>query len=86
MLAPLIRMCLPGLGKLVGTICAVSGVLVLSLPIPIIAQNFEKFHKNQQKKDQAEKSKKKRAAAKKKEFEERIAACQEPMNELKFTI
>jgi len=75
-----------GLGKLVGTICAVSGVLVLSLPIPIIAQNFEKFHKNQQKKDQAEKSKKKRAAAKKKEFEERLAACQEPMNELKFTI
>merc|ERR1719483_94816 len=75
-----------GLGKLVGTICAISGVLVLSLPIPIIAQNFEKFHQNQQKKDQAEKSKKKREAAKKKEFEDRLAHCQEPLSELKFTI
>ena len=49
-------------------------------------KHFEAFHKNQQKKDKAEKSKKKRAAAKKKEFEDRLAACQEPMNELKFTI
>ena len=28
--------------------CAVAGVLVLSLPIPIIAANFERFHKNHQ--------------------------------------
>ena len=75
-----------GLGKLVGTICAVTGVLVPSLPIPIIAQNFENFHKKQQKKTQAEKSKKKRADAKKKEFEDRLAFCKEPMEELKFTI
>ena len=37
-----------GLGKLFGSMCAVAGVLVLSLPIPIIAANFEKFHKNHQ--------------------------------------
>lgn len=37
-----------GLGKLVGTGCAVAGVLVLSLPIPIIAGNFEAFHKQNQ--------------------------------------
>ena len=31
--------------------CAISGVLVMSLPIPIIAGNFEKFHKTQHKKN-----------------------------------
>ena len=55
--------------------CAISGVLVLSLPIPIIAGNFEAFHKNQQKKDKAEKSKKKLKAAKIAEYEERFAFC-----------
>lgn len=64
-----------GLGKLVGTMCAISGVLVLSLPIPIIAGNFEAFHKNQQKKDKAEKSKKKLKAAKIAEFENRFSFC-----------
>ena len=37
-----------GLGKLFGSMCAVAGVLVLSLPIPIIAGNFEKFVKDHQ--------------------------------------
>merc|ERR1719186_950994 len=64
-----------GLGKLVGTMCAISGVLVLSLPIPIIAGNFEAFHKNQQKKDKAEKSKKKLKSAKIAEYETRSAFC-----------
>jgi len=64
-----------GLGKLVGTMCAVAGVLVLSLPIPIIAGNFEKFHKNQQKKTKAEKSKKKLEESKIVESRDRITFC-----------
>merc|ERR1712013_653907 len=64
-----------GLGKLVGTLCAVSGVLVLSLPIPIIAGNFETFHKSRQKKEKAEKSKKRLEEAKAAEAAERAAFC-----------
>ena len=44
--------------------CAVSGVLVLSLPIPIIAGNFEKFHKTQAKKNKLLKRRAATAAAK----------------------
>lgn len=61
-----------GLGKLVGSLIAAAGVLVLSLPIPIIAQNFENFHKNSHRVEMAEKSKKKRMAEKKLEFEQRV--------------
>ena len=70
---------IPGLGKLVGSMCAVSGVLVLSLPIPIIAGNFEAFHKNQQKMTKAEKGKKKLKAAKIAEFERRQLYCNNKM-------
>ena len=35
------------LGRLIGTFFMISGVLVMSLPIPIITENFEKFNKEQ---------------------------------------
>ena len=60
-----------GLGKLVGTMCAVSGVLVLSLPIPIIAGNFEAFHKANQAGEKAKIRKKKLLEVKEKEEKER---------------
>merc|ERR1740123_1759645 len=58
------------LGKLVGSMCAIRGVLVMSLPIPIIAGNFEQFHRNLAKKN---KLLKRRATLKvAKEEEERV--------------
>ena len=65
---------------MVGTLCAVSGVLVLSLPIPIIAGNFETFHKNMQKKNKAEKSKKQLEEAKAAEEKERIEFCEKSVD------
>ena len=47
--------------------CAISGVLVMSLPIPIIAGNFEKFHKTQAKKNKLLKRRAAVAAARVKE-------------------
>jgi len=62
-----------GLGKLIGTFCAISGVLVMSLPIPIITENFEKFYKEQHKKEKAMKRKARLQSAKKEEEKARMA-------------
>ena len=32
-------------GKLIGSFCAITGVLTLSLPVPVIVSNFEFFYK-----------------------------------------
>ena len=32
-------------GKLIGGLCALTGVLTLALPVPVIASNFEYFYK-----------------------------------------
>ena len=61
-----------GLGKLVGTMCAVSGVLVMSLPIPIIVSNFEAFYANTKKVEATKLRKARLMEEKQAEYEDRV--------------
>ena len=62
------------LGKLVGSLCAVCGVLVMALPIPIVVDNFADYY-SEQKKIEA-KELKKEAQAKQQRLNE---AAKEPI-------
>ena len=55
------------LGKIIGSMCAVCGVLVMALPIPIVVDNFADYY-SEQKKIEA-KELKKEAQAKQAEFD-----------------
>jgi len=57
------------LGKLVGTVCAMSGILVMALPIPIIVNNFAESYNDLVKKEKSIKRKEKLDAARKREEE-----------------
>ena len=38
-------------GKLVGSVCSLSGVLVIALPVPVIVSNFSRIYLQSQKAD-----------------------------------
>ena len=51
----LIAISLSGLaGKLIGSLCAVCGILVMALPIPIVVDNFADYYQEQKKLEAAE--------------------------------
>ena len=39
------------LGRVVGSICAITGTLVIALPVPIVSENFAMFYKQERRRE-----------------------------------
>lgn len=59
-------------GKLVGSLCAISGVLTIALPVPVIVSNFNYFYhrENEQRAAEASKKEKERKENERKQLEQ----------------
>ena len=64
------------IGKCIGSLCAISGVLVMSIPIPIIVNNFQAVYCSQRSEVAARKRKIRIKDAKKLEYKKRLADLQ----------
>ena len=63
-------------GKCIGSLCAISGVLVMSIPIPIIVNNFQAFYCSQRSEVAARKRKIRIREAKELEYMRRVGELQ----------
>ena len=63
-------------GKCIGSLCAISGVLVMSIPIPIIVNNFQAFYCSQRSEVAARKRKIRIREAKNFEYDKRLGDLQ----------
>ena len=60
------------LGKCLGSLCAISGVLLMSIPIPIIVNNFQDFYSRQGREEAGRRRRARRAEMKEEEEGRRV--------------
>ena len=57
------------MGRVVGSICAITGTLVIALPVPIVSENFSMFYKQERRRRMVHE---RRAALEKAQLEGRV--------------
>ena len=68
------------LGKVIGAMCALSGVLAIALPVPVIVSNFEYYYKEELARQIAEQARENRKAASEEENANRVVQIPPPLS------